>query len=531
MFSKRLFGLDSLRGTLRFYAMLLICLPLVLSMLFFALFQRNSILNAQKKSMLESLHHEKTVLRFALDSLASDLKLLAIQKPLQTGDVPAIRTLFSQYLGTHPSVPNIVFANTDGYVTVDRHNASPYIGDREYFAQARQGKPYISDLLVSRLSGTELVTISTPVMDANGVFRGLIFVPFELSTLDHLLESVPVGQEGTLYLADASGHILAPARAVAAQKERPTPGSLTRSILEAQRQGDVHHAPNGEGAMVGAAVPVVDDRWFLVQRRPVASILAGYHRQLGLMALGAVTSILLIMPLLLRLARNLERPLERLLVFSSELRTNRASATLPEQPEEYMPSEMRALYQTFREMARDIREHIKGAELRSIEDPLTGLYNRRFLFDGGTKLLEAAERAQRRCACLMIDVDHFKTVNDTFGHAVGDRVLAHVAGVIHGCARKADLVARYGGEEFAVLLTGADRNQAHVMAMRLRQALADGPCLVQGKPLAVTVSIGVAEGRREVEFGMGELDDLLARADRAMYAAKAAGRNQVVIDG
>ena len=190
---------------------------------------------------------------------------------------------------------------------------------------------------------------------------------------------------------------------------------------------------------------------------------------------------------------------------------------------------MRELFEAFCDMAREVREHIEATERLSIQDHLTGLYNRRFLFAGGVKLLEAAKRANRPCACLMLDVDHFKVVNDTYGHAVGDHVLRHLAGVLTRGVRKSDLVTRYGGEEFAVLLTGAGSLEGADLAERLRQLLAETPCLVDGHVLHPTVSIGVAEVRQKVEYGESVLEDLLARADKALYAAKAAGRDRVMV--
>jgi diguanylate cyclase (GGDEF)-like protein len=131
----------------------------------------------------------------------------------------------------------------------------------------------------------------------------------------------------------------------------------------------------------------------------------------------------------------------------------------------------------------------------------------------------------------MIDVDHFKRINDTLGHQAGDQVLAHLAGLFQGSVRKSDLVARYGGEEFAVLLTGAGLIQGMDLAERIRRAVAGAPCRVAGRDVVVTVSAGVAEARERVAFGETALDDLLARADAALYAAKAAGRNRVRGDG
>jgi diguanylate cyclase (GGDEF)-like protein len=130
-------------------------------------------------------------------------------------------------------------------------------------------------------------------------------------------------------------------------------------------------------------------------------------------------------------------------------------------------------------------------------------------------------------ALLMVDLDHFKKLNDTFGHPAGDAALKHAALTLRESIRKNDLVARYGGEEFTVILDGADLVKAGELAERVRTALAKGQIVFEGARLAVTASIGLAvwpgDGR--------EAAALLAAADRALYAAKQAGRNRVVSAG
>lgn len=529
MLSKRLLGLDSLRGTLRLYAVVLVFLPLALSLAFFSLFERARLLDSQKETMREALRLEKAVILDAFENIFRDLSLVAVLGNERGFEPEALRKLFASYKMTHPTIPDMVFANAAGKVVTIPENPNIFIGDRGYFAKARQGHRAISDLLISRRTGTELVTLSVPATDADGRFAGVVFVPFELSSLDDLLGKAPVGEDGLVSLTDASGRVLAPISALAAQAREAEPGALNRRLIAAGAAGALVGVPEGQG-MLGVAVPLIGERWYLVGRRPVGAVLAGYYRQIGMMTLGALASILLVTPLLVRLAGRLERPLAQLLRFSRELRSNQAKIEPEARADPSMPVEMRALYQAFVDMAREVRAHIEEAERLSVQDHLTGLYNRRFLYDGGAKLLLAAARAGRPCACLMIDVDHFKRVNDTYGHTVGDRVLAHVAGIIAGGVRKADLVARYGGEEFAVLLTGADREQGALLAERLRGALAGRPCVVDGKELPVTVSIGVSRVRPEVVYGGSVLDDLLARADRAMYAAKDAGRDRVEVD-
>ena len=129
-------------------------------------------------------------------------------------------------------------------------------------------------------------------------------------------------------------------------------------------------------------------------------------------------------------------------------------------------------------------------------------------------------------AVLMLDIDHFKLVNDRHGHARGDAVLRHLAEVMRGCQRKIDTPGRMGGEEFALLLPGADLEAAAAYAERLRQCVAESPCRSDGTALAVTVSIGIAcIYRQDINA-----DAALNRADRALYRAKEAGRNRVGLE-
>ncbi|WP_229414366.1 sensor domain-containing diguanylate cyclase [Zemynaea arenosa] len=180
----------------------------------------------------------------------------------------------------------------------------------------------------------------------------------------------------------------------------------------------------------------------------------------------------------------------------------------------------------------DITERQRmDAELRLLAttDFLTGLPNRREFM---ARLDEELARVQRhvdgQAAVLMLDIDHFKTINDRHGHPVGDAVLRHVAELMRSTQRKIDTLGRMGGEEFAVLLPGAGHAAAAAYAERLRHTVAASPCrLEDGEEIAVTVSIGCAEIRAFDPTG----DAALLRADKALYGAKAAGRNRVECEG
>jgi diguanylate cyclase (GGDEF)-like protein len=156
-------------------------------------------------------------------------------------------------------------------------------------------------------------------------------------------------------------------------------------------------------------------------------------------------------------------------------------------------------------------------------DTLTGLLNRRSFIDGADRELSRAQRQRLHTSMLMLDLDLFKAVNDTFGHIAGDLVLANFAHVLRYSVRPFDIAGRYGGEEFCVILPGTGLEEALGIAERIRGLVAQSPVNVHGTPIVTTVSIGVAEAR----FAAGTFAELIERADRALYAAKAAGRNCV----
>ncbi len=155
-------------------------------------------------------------------------------------------------------------------------------------------------------------------------------------------------------------------------------------------------------------------------------------------------------------------------------------------------------------------------------DPLTGLFNRRGFVEGARKLKAAQNRRREPIAALIFDLDHFKSINDRFGHFVGDEVLVTFAATMNEVLRADDLIARFGGEEFVVLLRG-DADDAAVAGERVRAAFEAAGKTIGSHEIGATVSVGVAAAAPTVEIAA-----LLIEADTALYRAKAAGRNCVV---
>ncbi len=181
--------------------------------------------------------------------------------------------------------------------------------------------------------------------------------------------------------------------------------------------------------------------------------------------------------------------------------------------------------------AAQLRADVDASLQMAVRDPLTGLYNRRYADQHIRRVLERAAMGGAPAAALLFDLDRFKAVNDTYGHAAGDTVLVEFARRLEAALRSGDLRARYGGEEFLALLPETDDAEAVDVADRVRAAIAGRPFeLPDHGAIDVTVSIGVATGR-----GVAGPDqepavfDLLSRADEALYASKSNGRNRVTL--
>ncbi len=180
-------------------------------------------------------------------------------------------------------------------------------------------------------------------------------------------------------------------------------------------------------------------------------------------------------------------------------------------------------------MSRRIRNYRQLVTQQTDEantDALTGLHNRRWLDGQLPRAMAVVQQSKKSLALLMIDADHFKQFNDQYGHAAGDQALSRLANVLQESLRTEDSVVRYGGEEFTVLLPNSDEPLALAIAERIRAAVAATALLIDGveKGRRITVSVGAAVATTEGPLGH---DELLRRADKALYQAKSVGRNRV----
>lgn len=163
----------------------------------------------------------------------------------------------------------------------------------------------------------------------------------------------------------------------------------------------------------------------------------------------------------------------------------------------------------------------KKFERMAYYDHLTDIYNRRYFFEIATSTISLAKRDQKPLSISMIDIDNFKSINDTYGHNVGDEVIKSLTKEVSLCIRESDIFARFGGEEFILLLSSTDVNSATTISEKIRVAIEN---IQVNKNISFTISMGIAE----FNFSNDQLHDVIKRADEKLYEAKTSGKNKVV---
>lgn len=184
----------------------------------------------------------------------------------------------------------------------------------------------------------------------------------------------------------------------------------------------------------------------------------------------------------------------------------------------FHPAELKARLRSGKRIV-DLEEKLRR---QATHDALTGILNRGAIMERIAIEMERAYREQEQLCIAMVDLDHFKKVNDTYGHSAGDTVLCETASRMSSVLRPYDSIGRYGGEEFIVVFPSCDVESAAAVAERIRRAISVGPVITQSERISVTASIGIAEARQSQDS-----DSVIREADHALFRAKQAGRNRV----
>ena len=386
----------------------------------------------------------------------------------------------------------------------------------DWLAAVRQDEAVVGTARWDDAAAQAVVTFAVPVTTGNGRVLGALVARFSLGSVAELLATYGRGGARETYVVSDSGRFVVGNGGSSADLMG---GGLAAEAFATLRTREGRRFEYGDAAgreMVGVLRPVPRSTWFVLAQIPVVEAYAQVGRVRNLAIAVVVTLVLGIGWLAYRLGLVIVRPLDRLTAGATTVAGGDLGVAIPVTGE----GEVAYLTQVFNDMVARLRRGREELERLSTTDALTKLSNRRYLMARLEEEARRARRTDRPFSMLMVDVDHFKKFNDTYGHQAGDEVLAGVAAALQECVREVDCAARYGGEEFVIVLPETPAEGAIDVAARIRSRLA-AEMFPGGK---VTVSLGIAEFPAD-----GETPEFVLRAaDAALYRAKREGRDRVV---
>lgn len=445
-------------------------------------------------------------------------------------DVENMRGMFSEFLKGQNEISALVYLDSTGHAMLDSSGspAGADLSSRDYFQEAKKGKSYVTDLMIGKTSPKPIVIFSSPIIDRDGTFKGLIFGSVSLSTIERIMGQFAFGRTGETYLLDTEGRMLTSPRLEGVIDYKLHHATQVYLAARAGKPVDSSYLNYQGEAVFGAYEWTKDNRWILVGEINCSEVYATLYRNIAF-ACGLVLLMLVVGYFMVRsLSKQIEQPIHYLLVGTKIMQEGNYDYRIAKEEIGSAPVELRQLCDMFNATAQKLESTIQLLEQTAVIDQLTAVYNRRFVLNEGSKMLETCIRAEQPCSVLMIDVDYFKKVNDTYGHLVGDRVIIYAASVLLSCIRSCDLVSRYGGEEFLIMAPNTNADEAvWLLAERIRCRFVDMPYREGAMEIPLTVSVGVADYHTNVAYGTNVLEDMISRADEALYRAKRAGRNRV----
>ncbi|MFN2330003.1 MAG: diguanylate cyclase, partial [Chromatocurvus sp.] len=373
--------------------------------------------------------------------------------------------------------------------------------------------------------------IAVPVLSIDNEILGALVAVLDLRAVQPLLKDAGKQLLGEAFLLDAQGRPLLGTQPVAPPM-RPLPADILQR-LRTQPDQPFAFAGFDQRRVLGMAEIPADQSIVILAQKDRAEVYAAWHRLRNQLFILVGGLSLLVGLLAYRMGRSVVTPLQRLIGASEHIASGNLTVKLPTARDD----EIGRLTRVFNQMTDSLRRSRAEIETASqalqeqnqllarlsVTDSLTGLYNRKKLDEILADQIERYRRNHRSFSVLMLDVDHFKMLNDTHGHLLGDEVLMQIASILGQAIRHVDFVARYGGEEFVVVLVETALQTALEAAERIRVKVAEATYGTPEQRSSATVSIGVAEYRD----ADANADGVIARADQALYRAKDAGRNRV----
>jgi diguanylate cyclase (GGDEF)-like protein len=471
---------------------------------------------------------------------------------------------------TNPAVQDMGVADKKGNVIAGtKFIQGLTIGDREYFRKAIGGKTWISDVIGNRFSGKPVVVFAAPIYKDHQI-EGVFFSAVSIASISRLMQNLNLDEWTESYIVNQQAFLVTELKSKELLISR---GAITNSSvgfrINSSAVAEALAGKSGQGKYVnylgeevyGVYQPISINKMAVLIEKDAKAVLDKEMQQAFFTALNTgIVITLIFLPIVVWLSRRFAEPLEKLSETAVHIGNGRYGDLVNIQSNKEvnqlarafnkMSAQIQEMYLQLNKQIRQLEEqreeiqsqneeltasqdelmalNAKLEQLASI-DPLTNVYNRRYLFSEMVTQIEKASQNNLSLSVILFDIDHFKKINDTYGHQVGDQVLVQLTSLINQALGSDDLIARFGGEEFVLLLPNKNISDSEKFAEHLRNMIEKHIFKTAGGDIRITSSFGVTCFTGEhCSACHTTIDYLLNVTDNLLYQAKRAGRNKVI---
>ncbi len=477
---------------------------------------QRSLEDAVLKKNLTACENVRSKIESFIQAARSSVELMTLMPGVKDLDLFQIDKMMYEVISEHERLDPVAVLNDQGIMISSRNPADQNkdMSGSELFLKTKS-KSYISDIFFSS-DGQPLITIAAPIFDYDSFGRriGVLVTAVKLRSLWPILDRTKVGEKGVIVVTDRKGELVY--RSGEAKTGSIGNDRTVKLALEG-RTGSVNY-----GGMLSSYMPITGTvTGSVVVKQPTQEALYGVAKMRSQSMVLLVLSIMVAIAIGLVLSNSMLISVRKLLVGTKIV----AEGDLGYKIDIKTDDEIGELARSFNAMTVELKKQRE----RAITDELTHLYTHSYFLETLKAEVYRSKRYRARLSLMMLDIDHFKSFNDNYGHQVGDEVLIKISDMLKSSLRESDVASRYGGEELVVLAAETDKEGIYILAERVRKKIAEDVIVeYDDKKLRVTVSIGVTTLTEDDIKRDIFPDDFLKRVDMALYKAKDKGRNCVV---
>jgi len=510
------FNTDSLKGHLRFF-ILNILLFVILSVTVFLIFMTKSQLNKTYYNELNAIVKlQKQSVEKWINERELDIKFLASQSYTNS---KKIKQFFESFVLNQSEFYSISYVSKNGNTLVEStFDTKHYFGDEEFFLDAIDGMDTISKVRILDDSKMPIIYFSSPVFDEYNEVLAVVVGAVRLSSIQNLVEDFRFSKTGETYIINEENKLLT---------KRKYEDIISLNGIDDRYKSDGFYTSYSGDDVLGVTTKALFDRWTIVAQIATTEMYKVFKTFIAYMSLFVIVLLIMIIPIILHFSNKIERPLKSLLKGSKTIENGEYGHNINSDSITHSTVEIRELTHSFNSMSNKLNSVIGELKLSSTVDVLSQLFNRRELMRLSTLAYKKAKKENTTFSILMIDIDHFKKINDNYGHRIGDVAISSVSNTIKTSLNASDIAGRYGGEEFLVFIENSTLEQSEQIAQRIRSNVEDLEIRGEEVIFKATCSIGLFY-KDSIDFTLS-LEDMIELADQSLYRAKENGRNKVEI--